>query len=366
MTGEPAAARTSSRPRNSPGAWRILAWSLVFVLSFLLFDRLLFFAVRRQQRNAFERQGLLSIFILKRGFYRNFYEIPRGTFDTLIMGSSRTQRGIHPYYLYKYLKLSAFRIAGAKCKPKFNAYFYKQYRKHAGAPRLLIYGVDYFLFKLKTNAPFLDRFQGEVEQPYSRGPSLLWANKGQNDEFLADLLESFGGGDAVEAGTAGQRHRTDLPSSAAHIDTFVGYRKLRAIDSQRPPRFRKFHYVPFPGGEGEWFLKLLQELERDQVTVVLVSLPNHVGTHESNFQRREFMADLGRLARPFANVHVLDYNRPERFALGNDEYFLDGGYGVTNSHLSDKGSRVLNRMLADDLRRIMARRDGRTRGQKRR
>lgn len=366
MSVEQDAAKTSSRPRNSPGVWRMLSWVLVFVLSFLLFDRLLFFAVRREQRAAFERQGLLSIFILKRGFYRNFYEIPRGTFDTLIMGSSRTQRGIHPYYLYKYLKLNSFRIAGAKCKPRFNMIFYEQYKKHAGAPRLLIYGVDYFLFKLKTNAPFLDRFQGEVEPPYSRGPSLLWANKNQNDEFLADLLESLGGNDAVEAGTAGQRHRTDLPPSAAHIDTFVGYRKLSPIDPLRPPRFRKYSYVPFPGKEGEWFLKLLQELERDGVTVVLVSLPSHIGTCESNFQRREFMADLGRLVKPFANVHVLDYNRPERFDLRADEYFLDGGYGVTNSHLSDRGSRVLNRMLADDLRKIMGRRSGRARGQNRR
>lgn len=361
MTGIPAADQAAPLKRISPKGWRMFAWLLVFILGFLLFDRLLFFAVRREQRAVFERQGLLSIFILKRGFYRNFFAIPRGTFDTLIMGSSRTQRGIHPYYLYKYLKLNAFRIAGAKCKPKFNMVFYEQYKKHAGAPRLLIYGVDYFLFKLKTNAPFLDRFQGQTEPPYARGLSLLWANKNQNDEFLADFLESLGGNDAVEAGTAGQRHRTDLPPSAAHIDTFVGYRKLSPIDPQRPARFRKYGYVPFPGKEGEWFLKLLQELERDGVTVVLVSLPSHIGTHESNFQRREFMADLGRLARPFANVHVLDYNRPDRFELRHDDYFLDGGYGVTNSHLSDKGSRVLNRMLADDLRKILGRRDARFR-----
>ncbi len=336
---------------------RTLVNLLAFLLFFFTFDRLGFQALKGLERSALEKQGFLALFVHRRAFYRNFFDIPRGTFDTVVMGTSRTHRGIHPYYLYKHAGLSAFKNANAKCKPKFNYFFYQRYKQHAGAPSVLIYGLDYFMFMVKTNAPFLRRFTGEDESALdARGISLLWSNKAAIDEMLNDALGELAGAGEDEKGSGPPRQRRDLPPSAAHIDPFIGYAKLRAIDGVRPARVKRFPYVPFPGREGEWFLKLLREFERDGVTVFLVNLPDHIGTYESNFEGAKFMADIGRLTGRFRNVHVLDYNRPDRFPLARDSHFLDGGYGWANSHLSDQGARELNRLLAVDLKKIMRRR----------
>lgn len=334
--------------------------NLVNVLAFLLFlfsfDRLGFLAIRGLERAALEKQGFRALFVHRRAFYKNFFSIPRGTFDTVIMGTSRTHRAIHPYYLYKHAGLSAFKNANSKCKPKFNYFFYQRYKKYAGAPSVLIYGLDYFMFMVKTNAPFLRKFTGEDESALdARGVSLLWSNKAAIDELLNEALGELAGADEEQDESGPARRCRDLPPSASHIDPFIGYAKLRAIDGVPPARWKRFPYVPFPGREGGWLLKLLRELERDGVTVFLVNLPDHVGTHESNFEQGKFMADIGRLACSFRNVHLVDYNRPDRFSLACDAHFLDGGYGSANSHLSDQGARALNLLLAADLKKILGR-----------
>lgn len=335
---------------------RGIAYSLVFLLCFFVFDRLAFHAIRSVERRASEKQSLRSLFVRRHSFYRNFFSLPRGTFDTVIMGSSRTHRGIHPYYLYRHAGLSAFKIASAHGRPKFNYYFYQSYRKYAGPPALLVYGLDYFMFTTKTKAPFLHPLTSQKDSALeARGLSRLWSNKAQIDELLAEFLNLFAGEDEDADGAGTVLQRSGLPAGAAHIHPFIGYRKLRGFDGRRPPRFERFTYKPFPGREGRWFLKLLRQLERDGVTVVLVNLPSFIGTHESIFQHEEFMADIGRLAAPLRGVHLLDYDRPDRFDLKNEEYFLDGGYGLINSHLSFAGAHILNRRLAADLKKLLGR-----------
>jgi hypothetical protein len=127
--------------------------------------------------------------------------------------------------------------------------------------------------------------------------------------------------------------------------------KDKELVTEPPRRFRRQFFPSFPGKEGRYFMKLLAELERDGVTIVLVALPDYFGSFKTNFQRDKFIRHLKQLGWKFKNLYVYNYNRPKRFPLDNPDYFNDGGYGKTNSHLSQKGAKLFNEILVKDLRK---------------
>lgn len=315
----------------------------IFFLFLLLFDRGLFYLVRTIERNYSKRKDFKKIFGQRKDFNKNFTQLPKDTYSTLIMGSSRTHRGIHPLYIYEWLNQKAFKIAKGKINVKFNYYFYKEYKKVAGVPKVIIYGVDYFIFNQKSAENFLQflGIKNNKEYMYKNGFLLLLSNKERIDTFFNNTLD-----------TLNKIYTTDKNKKRIPIiDPFIGYEKLEAFDERKPPRFRTFGYVPYPGEEGIYFTKLLEEWEADNVQVILVFLPDYIGTYKSNHQGEAFKKEIRRLAKPYKNVSIYDYNQPEAFPLSDADYFLDGGYGKTNSHLSRRGARLFNRMLVKDLKK---------------
>jgi hypothetical protein len=120
--------------------------------------------------------------------------------------------------------------------------------------------------------------------------------------------------------------------------------------TRTPAKYDRQNYPQGPGKEGEYLIKLLEELEKDQVTVILTALPDYWGSYKTNFQRVKFIRNL-RLLQKYKNVYVLNYNHRERFPLEDPELFNDGGYGQTNSHLSQKGAKQLCEILLDDIKK---------------
>ncbi|MCP4221518.1 MAG: hypothetical protein GY765_43240 [bacterium] len=326
---------------------------LVFFL--LLFDRGLYYLIHASTKQFYKRKDFKNVFYQKRDFNKQFVNLPKGTYNTLIFGSSRTHRGIHPFYIHKHLKQNAFKIAKGKIRFKFNYYFYNEYKKYAGTPRVVIYGIDYFMFNQESDPAFL-RFvtdetdaapSGEavgVSRYYTSGISMLLTHKTESDRLLNNVLDGLN--KKINAPASGK-------SSAKFnvIDPFVGYGKRETMSLQKPPRFKTFPYVPYPGPEGLYFTRLLKQWEDEGVQVVLVILPEFVGTYESNFQRDRFLGEIKSLTAAYSNVSIYNYNSPETFSLSNADYFQDGGYGKTNSHLSRKGGGALNRKLVKDLRK---------------
>jgi hypothetical protein len=317
-------------------------YAIVFILSLLVFDRGLFYLIRAEEKKIYKKKDFKLLFQHKRDFNKQFLELPKGTYNTLIMGSSRTHRGIHPHYIYKRLGQKAFKIARAKAQPKFDFFFYKEYKKYAGIPQVVIYGVDYFIFRLKTNPDYLQYLHREEDRKPNNGILLLISNKDRIDAFFTNMVEKW---------NRPTRSDTHSPRHSQVIDPFIGYGKQELLDEGSPSRFETFEYAPYPGVEGTWFFKSLKEFEKDGVKVVLVFLPEYIGTYKSNFQQEAFIKDIGQLVKPFRNVFIHNYNRPGKFPLSNADYFLDGGYGKTNSHLSLEGARVFNRMLSKDLKK---------------
>jgi len=323
-----------------------LVRGLLLIILLLVFDRGIFFLMRSMEKGQLQAKGLQNLFFQKRDFNKKFLELPKGTYSTLIMGSSRTHRGIHPLYIYKRLKQKAFKIAKAKIRLKFNYFFYQRYKEIAGTPKVVIYGLDYFMFKLKSN-PYFMKWVSD-EQPakssaYNNSVLLLAGNKAWVDEFLNHEFEQLNGIIRAPRKVAGGKFKL--------IDPFIGYRKSEKTDQHKPAYFKRFKYEGYPGKEGLFFIKLLELWKKDGVQVAMVYLPDYIGTYESNHQLNRFKNEIKRLTGPYKNVTIYDYDRPEKFALSNDAYFLDGGYGKTNSHLSLKGSRVFHRLFVKELKK---------------
>jgi hypothetical protein len=316
---------------------RYLIHILLFVGFIFVFDRSLFYLVQSLQRGLSQKES----------FRNRFISFPKGTYDILIMGSSRAFRGIHPLYFYRQMGENAFKVARHAAGPKFNYFFYQQFKRHAGKPRMVVYGVDYFMFGLRSPEWFMRYLDGDeyMRDHFDGGPLLLLSNKAQIDSFMTNWLTGIG----PAAGRSPASRRTGVVKI---VDDFVGFPAKKQLNTEKPARYRKIPYSPFPGREGEYFLKLLRDLDRDGVTVVLVVLPDYIGTYETNFQRERFLSDIHDVTRDFEMIHLFNYNSPEKFPLRDPRHFLDGGYGFGNSHLSKRGGRVLNRMLIDDIKKL--------------
>jgi hypothetical protein len=317
---------------------------LIFILFLFAFDRGIFYLIRTWGSSYYKKQDLKKIFFQKRDFNKGFLKLPKGTYNTLIMGSSRTHRGIHPYYLYKQIKQKAFKIAKAKIRVKFNYYFYQEYKKLAGIPKVVIYGLDYFIFKLESHQFFMGAVADENTggDRYNQGLLLLWSNKQRIDSFFNDFIEQLKSKFKSEKAN---------PNTFKIIDPFVGYDKKKPLKLKKPSRFKKHEYVPYPSQEGVYFTKLLKEWEEDGVQVILVFLPDFIATYESNYQLDLFKKDIRQLTAPYKNVFIYDYNHPDKFPLSNPAYFIDGAYGRTNSHLSREGAKLFNRILIRDIKK---------------
>ncbi len=313
-----------------------------FVLFLFLFDRGLFYLISRMEAG----------FYPKTEYEKRFEAFVKDKpYTTLIFGTSRTYEGIHPYYIQKHLNQLAFKETYRGKGPKYNYYFYKLYKKYAGVPRVVIYGVDYFIFNLKTDPKWLVRFDMEEKEKteeavdYFSSPLLLVAHKKKIDNFMNNVVIHF-----QEVGVSGKTGETK--KEFYDIQKYIGDAKTdKGLVTERFSNYPRQTYPRFPGIEGDYFIKLLDELKQDGVTVVLVGLPDHMGSYKTNFQRNEFIQHLKTLWRYYKNLYIYNYNRPNKFPLINPLYFNDGGYGQTNSHLSLEGAKVFNEMLTKDLRK---------------
>jgi len=320
------------------GKYVALFFSLVLFL--FLFDRGLFYLISRMEAG----------FYPKKEYEKRFEAFVNDkSYTTLILGTSRAYEGIHPYYIKRGLNQLAFKETFQGKGPKYNYYFYMLYKKYAGVPKVVIYGVDYFIFNLTTDPKWLARFDIEEKKEetvdYFSSPLLLVKHKKKIDNFMNNVVIRLQ--EVIEAGETDETLKEFYD-----IQKYIGEPKRnKGLVVKRSGRYLRQLYPRFPGKEGDFFIKLLDELKRDGVTVVLVGLPDHIGTYKTNFQRSDFLQYLKTLWRDYKNVYIYNYNRPNQFPLSNSLYFNDGGYGQTNSHLSLEGAKVFNEMLIEDLKK---------------
>lgn len=307
----------------------------LFILSIILFDRGLYLLLTTLENHFYPRTK----------FEKQFEQFMKEKkFSTLILGTSRAYEGIHPFFIERRLNQKAFKDACQGKGPMYNYFFYNTYKKYAGIPRVVIYGVDYFIYNITSDPKWMARFETAEEKDinYLASPLLLVKYKKRVDNFLNNATIRIMG-------------KTE---AAGGIEEFIAFQEYTGTDMEKKDlvmepgaKFKRQEFIPFPGIEGDYFEKLLQELERDKVTVILVALPDYIGTVKTNYQQYLFIQHLKEFQATYKHVHVLDYSRPGAFPTRIPEYFFDGGYGRTNSHLSKKGARLFNKILAKDLKK---------------
>lgn len=315
---------------------------LGFILMFLLFDRL-WIAIIQHWESSFYKS--LSPYSLNDKFsqVKNKEE-----YKILILGTSRTLDGIHPFYFQKQLGIKAFKEAFIGKGPMYNYYFYQEYKKIMGIPRVVIYGVDYFIYFIISDRQWMQRFNEDVinAQYFRKGVFMLLTNKAHIDNFFNTFLNHL-------HGSLLKKPNIQVEQNHIFMENFLGHDSKGDIVTKEPSRYDKFIFYQYPGREGVYFSRLMEELHRDHVTVLLVSLPDYIGTYWTNQSHKEYLRAVRYYQRKYNNVHFLDYNHSKKFAIDNPDYFINGGYGKTNSHLSRAGAEVLNRLLLKDLRKYL-------------
>lgn len=317
------------------GTKKYIVGACLFILSIFLFDRGLFYLLSIVEKNFYPRTEFEKQF---EGFVKD------KKYSTLILGTSRAYEGIHPYYIEKRLNRKAFKDAYVGKGPKYNYYFYKVYKKYCGIPRVVLYGVDYFIYNITSDPKWMARFD-TVEKEKSinifSSPLLLIKHKRKIDTFLNNVMIRLTG-----------RREADNT-----VQQFIDLQEYKGGDNEKKDlvlepgaKFVRQKFIPPPGIEGDYFEKLFAELAQDGVTVILVALPDYIGTIMTNHQQYLFVEHLKGFHEKYKNVHILDYSRPGAFPTKIPEYFIDGGYGRTNSHLSRKGARLFNKILAKDIK----------------
>ena len=318
---------------------KFIAGFFLFILFLLLFDRGLFYLISNLEANFYQGND----------FEKRFERFVKDAhFTTLIFGTSRTYEGIHPYYIEEKLNQKAFKESYVGKGPKYNYYFYKLYKKYAGIPKVVIYGVDYFIYAVGSDPKWMSRFDintGDEKIDYLSNPLLLVKYKKKIDNFLNNILIRL----KVEMGP---KISKESLQDFIDIQNYTGLMvKNKKLVTEPYKNYKRQVYIRSPGKEGDYFKKLLDELERDQVTVILVALPDYFGSFKTNLHRHNFVLHLRELKHKYKNLFFYNYNRPRKFPLNNTEYFNDGGYGETNSHLSQKGAKVFNERLVKDIKK---------------
>ena len=311
----------------------IFIYFIILIILIFLLDKLLFFSFLN-----FE-----IIYYNKNNTFQNDFkkEFSKIKYDTLLFGSSRTYEGIHPIYLNKHLGISVFKDAYQGRGPRSSYYFYKLYKKHFGKPKIVIYGIDYFIYSITSNTQSMSRFgKSSINRDkigFFSEPLLLLKHKQKIDIFINNfILNIF------------KNKTVDPIKHLKIIQSYTGapHQPDKLIADKPLGKLKRQIFPTPPRKEGEYLIKLLDELQKDNVPMFFVTIPDHFGTYKTNFQRNKFNITHKELIKKYKNLYILNFYRRKQFPIKNAEYFLNGGWGKTNCHLSEKGAKIFNKLLS--------------------
>ena len=322
--------------------WRRCASAVaVFAIALVLFDRLIYSAINgieaRIERSTAVRPKLAAL------------PAP-AAYEWLILGTSRGYEALHPALIRRELGVRAFKEAYQGKGLRYQYEFYKLYRQMVGRPRVVVFALDYFMFETRSDPVQLRRLSLDDRPGEPAGNSpwrlRLVSNRPQVEKTILRVVERV------------QTRFTpgfDPDRRVEDMEAYTGDPVSHVVERPAPAEFYQADYRPYPGSEGAYFDKLVREWAAEGTAVALVYPPDYIGTHKTNVGHEAFIADVRRLVRGCPTCSVLDYADPERFPIATAGYFLDGGYGNPNSHLSQAGAALFHRVWLPDVKDILAR-----------
>jgi hypothetical protein len=321
-----------------------LSWSrvaravLVFAVALVVFDRALYWGI-----------GALQARVMRGTELRHMLEAVerKQDYEWLVLGTSRTYEAIHPATIQRAFGVKAFKSAGRGKGPRYQYEFYRLYTPMFGAPRVLLLGIDAFMFGIRSDDPYLQQLE-RASTP-AADASLFWpplrlaAHRREVASAVLRILERL------------QFELTpdDPQLSVELMQAYTGTVPARPPAQAQPASYPTVPYDRDPGLEGEYFLKLIEACQSDGVTVVLIYPPDVIGTQRTHQDHAEFIEVIRGLVKNCADCFVLDYGDDSRFPSADPRYFIDGGYGVTNSHLSKAGAEAFAALWVPDVTRML-------------
>jgi hypothetical protein len=276
----------------------------------------------------------------------------RPAYQWLILGTSRTFEALHPALIANQSGVRAFKEASKGKGLRYHYEFYRLYREVVGKPRLVIYGLDYFMFANPSDPGLLRRFGGAVSR--ASAPTALWpplltlAHKAEDDQTILRILEQF------QLRLTSAMGEFDPNDDVADMEAYTGRTDSRVDERPAGAGFSTVGYARYPGLEGEFLVKLLRAWQDDGVQVVFVYPPDYEATRRTNIEHDALIAEVRQLTAQCATCAVLDYSSPSSFPTSNAAFFWDGGFGNPNSHLSKAGAEAFTRIFLPDVRRVVS------------
>ena len=319
----------------------IAAAVAVFAVSLFVFDRLV-------------SAGLDGLYRWVEGesqLHQQLAALPdKISYQVLVLGSSRAFEAIHPAAIERALGVKAYKEAGKGKGLRYAYEFYRVYRDLVGKPRLVVYGVDYFMFGMPSDPALLRRFQAAPAAEGDRGRLVAletFAQKDTNDRAIVRILER------AQQRLVSAMGEFDPEHNQADMASYTGPPVSRVVPRAEPARYERVPYARFPGLEGEFLLRLLHACAEDGVPIVFVYPPDYQATRQTNFEHDAFVSEFRRLIAGPGGAVFYDYDDPARFPLADPALFWDGDWGRTNSHLSRRGAEAFARLYLPDLARVL-------------
>ena len=261
---------------------------------------------------------------------------PKVNADVIILGASHATHGINPKYLESdHFKVFNFALNGAS--PTFNLEWYEKiFRRYYKRPRYVIYSVHWGMFddhilrrQFEQDSPYFPLGLLIREMSELKTLKMLLMNRfalfRQRKQLLPRLLK---------------KEQRELFVPSKYYNGFIPYEITRNLEREETA-YPKNNPVQVSA-----FLKLLDDLDRDQLKVIFVQVPGYHPGYDlarvsNNVQLLKKMAEERKI--PF-----LDYDL-ERVTPINYEsrFFSDVG------HLNEKGSDTFSKLLKKDLEELL-------------
>jgi hypothetical protein len=264
---------------------------------------------------------------LKTGWY-NF----NSNADIYIMGSSRALGGF-PFSEIEGLKVFNYGRSGSN--PKYHYQLYADFIKpnFKKKPKYIIYEIDWFSFDERS-------LQNTIEIDFSYMPKEIFLKHIINN--ISELDKSV-----INRFYVLKANKKDF----SHIKQLFPT-KTKSLDKENKPS-NKINCDPELGDTGKivddqlfYFLKLVTEIRKDGIDLILVQVPEHRPLRNSkqidyNNAFITYLAD-------YNNIKFFNYNKVPNYINYNKNYFIDW------THLNETGRKEFSKYIINDLSRYVS------------
>ncbi len=286
----------------------------------------------------------ITLLALKSFNVTSFYEWK--PVDVLVLGDSHTAFALNPS-IFQQHGLTAENYSRNGHYSEFNYFFYQYYKQRYTVPKAVIISTPYFMFSpaefeqvellynLRDAEQFTENYFKFVVIPRSK----LYEYR-----MVIQRLPSFAYRMISDKAPVKVKYGYAINLNPYFETTSLATRNYHSD----PSRKKLVDYVNDNYSKNTWyarrslifFQKLLDELHKDDVWVILIETPEYIDTQEVIINRDVFYTELEEEIESYSKVIFIRQHDISSIDFADKTLFFDGGYQEINSHLSFVGSKI--------------------------